>query len=411
MEWDYGSLFVGVAIGAGIIWLVRNARVAQLEGKLEALHEQPEKSEENRKQLLLAVKDVTQEVLEKRSETLVKTNEKKIGDLLKPLNQDIKDFKKKLEEDGKATAEKHGALGQQIKELKALNAQISEEARGLTLALKGESKTQGNWGEVVLERVLELSGLVEGREYEREVTETDDDGKRKRPDVIVQLPGERQVVIDSKVSITAYEQYCTTEDEEERAQALSAHIASIKAHVKNLSGKSYQHLGVLNTPDYVLMFMPIDAALSEALRADREIFNDAISRRIVIVTPTTLLATLRTIETIWKSERQTKNVLEIARQAGGLHDKFVSFVSDVESIGKRVTQTGDAYEAAMNKLTSGKGNLIGRVQKLDELGAKTSKKFPVHLVDDELTPQAAEAPQELFSTEEETSDEVAATEE
>lgn len=408
MEWDYGSLFVGVAIGAGIIWLVRNARVAQLEGKLEALHDQPDQSEENRKQLLLAVKDVTQEVLEKRSETLVKTNEKKIGDLLKPLNQDIKDFKKKLEEDGKATAEKHGALGQQIKELKALNAQISEEARGLTLALKGESKTQGNWGEVVLERVLELSGLVEGREYEREVTETDEDGKRKRPDVIVKLPGDRQVVIDSKVSITAYEQYCTTEDEKERAQALSAHIASIKAHVKNLSGKSYQHLGVLNTPDYVLMFMPIDAALTEALRADREIFNDAISRSIVIVTPTTLLATLRTIETIWKSERQTKNVLEIARQAGGLHDKFVSFVSDVESIGKRVSQTGDAYEAAMNKLTSGKGNLIGRVQKLDELGAKTSKKFPLHLVDDELTPQA---PPELFTEEEEAPDEVPTSEE
>jgi DNA recombination protein RmuC len=408
MDLDYASLFVGIVIGSGIIWLLRGTRIAGLEGELDALKRQPDKSGEDRETLLLAVKDVTQEVLDKRSESLVKTNEKKIGDLLKPLNQDIKDFKKKLEEDGKTTAEKHGALRQQIGELKELNAQIGEEARGLTLALKGESKTQGNWGEVVLERVLELSGLVEGREFEREVTETDADGKRKRPDVIVNLPGNRQVVIDSKVSITAYEKYCTTEDDKERAQALNAHIASIKSHVKGLSGKSYQHLGVLNTPDYVLMFMPIDAALTEALRADREIFNDAIARRIVLVTPTTLLATLRTIETIWKSERQTKNVLEIARQAGGLHDKFVAFVADVESIGKRVNQTSDAYEAAMNKLTSGKGNLIGRVQKLDELGAKTSKKFPGHLVDDELTPQA---PQGLFPAEEESPGEVAATEE
>ncbi len=406
MDLDIGSLLIGITVGAGIIWLLRGARIAGLESKIDTLKSRPDDRGEEREQLLLAVKDVTQEILEKRTKVLTETNEEKIGSLLKPLNQNIKDFREKLEKDGKAAAEKHGELGQQIKDLKEMNTQIGDEARGLTLALKGESKTQGNWGEVVLERVLELSALEEGREFEREVTETDEDGKRKRPDVIVHLPGDRQVVIDSKVSITAYEEYCTADDDETRAAALKAHIASIRSHVKRLSSKTYQHLEALHTLDYVLMFMPIEAALTEALREERDVFNDAISRNIIIVTPTTLLATLRTIETIWKSERQTKNVMEIARQAGGIYDKFVGFVADIEKIGSKVDETGSAYEAALNKLKTGKGNLISRAQKLDELGAKTKKKLPGHLVDDEITPLP---PKELFPEAEETPDEAATT--
>ena len=406
MDLDFGSLLIGITLGAAIIWFLRGTRIAELQSRIDNLKGKPDDRAEEREQLILAVKDVTQEVLEKRTKALTETNEEKIGTLLKPLHQNIKDFQEKLEKDGKAAAASHAVLGQQIKDLKEMNTQIGDEARGLTLALKGESKTQGNWGEVVLERVLELSGLEEGREYEREVTETDEDGKRKRPDVIVHLPADRQVVIDSKVSITAYEAYCSAEDEGERAIALKEHIASIRTHVKLLTGKNYQHLESLHTLDYVLMFMPIEAALTEALREDRDVFNDAISRNIIIVTPTTLLATLRTIETIWKSERQTKNVLEIARQAGGIYDKFVGFVADIEKIGERVNQTNDAYEAALNKLKTGKGNLIGRAQKLDELGAKTSKKLPGHLVDDEITPHA---PQELFPETEETPDEATTT--
>ena len=342
--------------------------------------------------LLLGLKDIAQEVLEARTESLAKTNEKNIGNILKPLEKDIADFKKQLADNRDATAEKHGDLGRQIKELKELNLQISDEARGLTLALKGENKTQGNWGEMVLERVLEMSGLEEGREYKREVTETDESGKRKRPDVVVLLPENRQVVIDSKVSIKAYEGYCAAEDEEERTQALKAHIASIKSHVSNLSSKRYQHLEALNTLDFVLMFMPIEAAFTEALRADREIFNDAIAKNIVIVTPTTLLATLRTIDTMWNSERQAKHAQEIARLGGALHDKFVNFVADLESIGNRIRQADDDYEKAMNKLSTGKGSLIARVQKLDSLGAKTSKKLPEHLTENEPAKRDPQSP-------------------
>jgi len=255
---------------------------------------------------------------------------------------------------------------------------------------------------MVLERVLELSGLEEGREFQREVSETDDEGKRKRPDVIVYLPGDRQVVIDAKVSITAYERYCSAEDDGERKTALDAHVASIKAHVKGLSGKSYQHLESIHTVDYVLMFMPIEAALTEALRANRDIFNEALSRDIVIVTPTTLLATLKTIATIWRREHQTRNVEEIAKQAGALYDKFVGFVNDIETIGSRIKQTTTAYDGAMNKLTTGKGNLIGRASKLRELGAKTSKKLPDHLLDDDID---ATAPAQLSPPEDESPEE------
>ena len=266
MNLDFGSLLIGITLGAAVIWFLRGARIAGLESKIDNLKGKPDDRAEEREQLILAVKDVTQEVLEKRTKALTETNEEKIGTLLKPLHQNIKDFQEKLEKDGKAAAASHAVLGQQIKDLKEMNTQIGDEARGLTLALKGESKTQGNWGEVVLERVLELSGLEEGREYEREVTETDEDGKRKRPDVIVHLPADRQVVIDSKVSITAYEAYCSAEDEGERAIALKEHIASIRTHVKLLTGKNYQHLESLHTLDYVLMFMPIEAALTEVER-------------------------------------------------------------------------------------------------------------------------------------------------
>ena len=352
-----------------------------LEGERSRQDEKLSELKEARELLASRFKQLAQEVLEDRTRVFDEQSKKSMEGLIKPLREQLEGFRKKLGETHKEATKERVSLEHELKRLRELNTRIGDEARSLTLALKGDSKVQGNWGEVVLARILEMSGLEEGREYEREVSETDDEGRRKRPDVIVRLPGNRHVVVDAKVSLTAYEAYCGAEDAASRDAALKAHVASVRTHVKELSAKGYPQLDGLETVDYVLMFMPIEAAFTEAIRSDRALFDDAINRSVVVVTPSTLLATLRTIQTIWRREYQTRNVQQIADRAGKLYDKFVGFVEDIMQIGKRIEQTRQAYDGALNKLSTGTGNLVRRAEELKTLGAKASKNLPEALVE------------------------------
>ncbi|MCY1521230.1 RmuC family protein [compost metagenome] len=248
--------------------------------------------------------------------------------------------------------------------------QIQADANNLTRALKGDSKKQGNWGEVILERLLESSGLEKGREYRLQQSLKSAEGAIFQPDVIIDLPDEKNLIIDAKISLLAYEQFVNVENEEEKKLALKRHLLSVKNHIDNLSAKNYQHLYGIHAPDFVLLFMPVESTFSLTMQADQELFNYAWNRKVVLVSPSTLLATLRTIASIWKIDRQNKNVVEIAEEAGALYDKFVGFLTDMEKIGRHLDQTQKAHEDAFKKLQSGNGNLIGKVEKIKKLGAK-----------------------------------------
>jgi DNA recombination protein RmuC len=264
--------------------------------------------------------------------------------------------------------------------LKDMNQQITQEAKNLTEALKGQSKTQGNWGEFILESILEKSGLVKGREYVVQESLTAESGKRFQPDVIIKLPENKNIVIDSKVSLVAYEKFISSDDENQKSLALREHINSIRSHIKNLNSKNYQNLYQLESLDFVLMFMPVEPAFALAVQNDQTIFNDAFEMNIVIVSPSTLLATLRTVSSIWRQEKQNRNAMEIAKQSGDMLDKFTSFVEDLISVGKSLVSTKDNYDRAMNKLTDGRGNLISRAEKIKQLGAKASKSLPPNIL-------------------------------
>ena len=265
--------------------------------------------------------------------------------------------------------------------LKELNNRISEDALNLTRALKGESKQQGIWGEMVLERVLEASGLREGEEFEREVSLQDGDSKRFRPDVIVHLPDDRDIIIDAKTSLVAYEQYINAEDEEKKAHYAKLHIEAVKSHIDKLSDKSYTMLEGVNTLDFIFMFMPIEGALMLALQTDPTLYDKAFAKHIVLASPTTLLVALRVVENTWRHERQNQNAMEIARKAGALYDKFVGFAEDLEKVGKQLDTVQKTYDSAWKKLTDGRGNIVRRIEELHELGARASKKIPKKLSD------------------------------
>ena len=326
-------------------------------------------------------KNLANEIFEEKSKKFTEQNKTNIHDLLNPLKEKIGEFQKKVEDSNKEGAERNASLVTQIKHLSDLNKQITKEAENLTKALKGDSKAQGNWGEVILERILEKSGLEKGREYETQVSETGDDGKRYQPDVVIRLPDNKHVIVDSKVSLTAYERFVNEENEADKLVQLKLHINSIKTHVKGLSEKSYQNLYGLDGLDFVLLFIPIEPAFTLAVQHDQDLFNDAYSRNIVIVSPTTLIATLRTIASIWKQEYQNKNAIEIARQGGALYDKFQSFTEDLISIGKHLNGTQKAYQESMKKLSEGSGNLVKRAEGLKKLGAKASKQMDERLLD------------------------------
>jgi DNA recombination protein RmuC len=320
--------------------------------------------------------NVAHRILKQNSEEFTQVNQKNISGILDPLREKIRLFENKVQETYEKGLKDQTDLKAELKKLQDLNMKISDDATNLTRALKGDVKKQGNWGEVILERILERSGLVEGREYEKQFNLAGDDGARLQPDIVIHLPEQKHVVIDSKVSLVAYERLVNAPDDLSRQQFTRDHLLSVRNHVKLLKEKHYQLIRGLNTPDFVLLFIPIESSFSVAVQADQELFTYAWDNKVVIVSPSTLFATLRTIASIWQQENQTRNALEIARQGGALYDKFVGFINDLEKIGTNLDQTRKNYDAAMGKLYSGKGNLLRSAEKLRELGAKTSKELP-----------------------------------
>ncbi|MGB3608663.1 MAG: DNA recombination protein RmuC [Psychroserpens sp.] len=314
-------------------------------------------------------------ILDEKSEKFTLQNKENIKNILSPLQEKIQIFEKKVDDTQKESISMHSALKQQLLGLKELNQQMTIEATNLTKALKGDSKMQGNWGELVLERVLEKSGLEKDREYYVQQSFTLPDGSRVLPDVVLHLPNNKKMIIDSKVSLTDYERFVNANDEQ-RPLFLKAHINSIRRHVDQLSEKNYQDLYDIESPDFVLLFIPIEPAFAIAINEDNSLYNKAFEKNIVIVTPSTLLATLRTIDTMWNNEKQQRNAIEISRQAGALYDKFEGLVKDLTGVGKKIDDAKKDYSSAMNKLVEGRGNLITSVQKLKKMGAKAKKSLP-----------------------------------
>jgi len=338
-----------------------------------------EELEKRQEQLRKDFELLATKILDEKSEKFTLQNKENIKQILNPLQEKIQVFEKKVEDTQKESISMHSALKEQLLGLKDLNQQMTKEATNLTRALKGDSKMQGNWGELVLERVLEKSGLEKGREYFVQQSFTTSDGSRVLPDVVLHLPDNKRMIIDSKVSLTDYERYVNA-NEDDRPQFLKAHVNSIRKHVDQLSEKKYEDLYDIESPDFVLMFIPIEPAFAIAINDDNSIYNKAFEKNIVIVTPSTLLATLRTIDSMWNNEKQQRNAIEIARQAGALYDKFEGLVSDLTGVGKKIDAAKTDYSAAMNKLVDGKGNLITSVEKLKKLGAKAKKSLPEAII-------------------------------
>ncbi len=358
-----------------------SAKSQELVGMHEKLTEQKKEIESMHEKLQIQFKNLANEILDEKTKKFTDQNKTNLSDILNPLKEKIAEFEKKVEQTNNESIARNSALKEQIVSLKELNIQITKEAENLTKALKGESKTQGNWGEFMLETILEKSGLVKGEQYQMQVSKTADDGRRLQPDVIINLPEDKHIIIDSKVSLNAYERYVSSEDDAERIVEIKNHLLSIRSHIKGLSEKNYQSLYELGSLDFVLLFMPIEPAFSLAVQNDAQLFTDAYDKNIVIVSPSTLIATLRTIASIWRQENQNRNALEIARQGGQLYDKFTAFCEDLIKIGENLNTTKKNYDQAMNKLSAGKGNLVSRADKLRELGAKTSKTVDQRLLD------------------------------
>ncbi len=340
----------------------------------EKLELQKAEIEEMQKRLTSEFENIANRIMKQRSDEFSESNKEKISEILNPLKEKIKDFENKVEKAYDAEMRDKISLREELKNLTKLNAKISEDAENLTKALKGDVKKQGNWGEIVLERVLERSGLTKGQEYEREEVVEGSDASIQRPDVIVHLPDNKHIIIDSKVSLVAYERFISADTEENQSRNLKEHIISLRNHVKYLSEKNYQNAMNINTPDFVLMFMPIEASFSAAVQADTDLFSYAWERKIVIVSPTTLLATLRTISSIWKQENQTRNAQEIARLSGTLYDKFISFTEELLKIKQNIDRAADSYDEAIKKMKDGKGNILRTAERIKELGAKTGNK-------------------------------------
>lgn len=346
----------------------------------EQLDQQKSELEELQKKLQTEFENIANRILKERSNEFVQHNEKNIGEILNPLREKIASFEKKVEEAYDKELRDKVSLREEVKKLTELNTRVSEEANNLTRALKGDVKKQGNWGEIILERVLERSGLTKGQEYEREEVVEGADMSVQRPDVILHLPDNKHIIVDSKVSLVAYERLISAETDEQRALFQKEHIASLRSHVKLLSEKNYQNAHNLNTPDFVLMFVPIEASFSIAVQADNELFSYAWEKKIVIVSPTTLLATLRTISSIWKQENQSRNAQEIARLSGTLYDKLAGFVTDLGKIKDSIDKAGNSYDEAMKKLQNGNGNIFRTAERIKELGAKSNKQLPEDLI-------------------------------
>ncbi|GAA3516565.1 DNA recombination protein RmuC [Aquimarina addita] len=355
----------------------RNAEFEHLYIKNQEQKEEVEKLQEK---FSKEFENLATKILDEKSVKFTEQNKENIKNILGPLQEKITTFERKVDQTHKESIDYHAALRQQIVGLRDLNEQMSKETTNLTKALKGDSKMQGNWGELVLERVLEKSGLEKDREYFVQQSFTNADGLRILPDVVIYLPDNKKMVIDSKVTLAAYERYINEDDKELQNRYLKEHINAVKRHIDQLSEKNYQDIYDIESPDFVLLFVPIELAFAIVINEDNKLYNQAFEKNIVIVTPTTLLATLRTIDTMWNNEKQQRNAIEIARQAGALYDKFEGLMKDLTGIGKKIDDTKKEYTAAMNKLVEGKGNLITSVEKLKKMGAKAKKTLPETII-------------------------------
>lgn len=345
------------------------------------LTEQKQELQQLQEKFTKEFENLANKILDEKSQKFTEQNKQNIDQILKPLGEKIKDFEKKVQDNYDAENKEKASLKTEIQRLYELNQKMTTEAQNLTKALKGDSKTQGNWGEFILETILEKSGLVKDREYSVQQSFTNEDGRRLQPDVLINLPEGKTLIIDSKVSLVGYEKFCSSEDETLKLAALREHNLSIRNHIKGLSEKNYQNLYHIRSLDFVLLFIPIEPAFALSVQQDAQLFNDAFDKNIVIVSPSTLLATLRTVASIWRQENHNRNAVEIARKAGDLYDKFNGFVDDMIDLGKKLDGSKNTYVEAMKKLSEGRGNLVNRVQELKKMGAITSKSLPQALVD------------------------------
>ncbi|MEQ8414918.1 MAG: DNA recombination protein RmuC [Imperialibacter sp.] len=347
----------------------------------ERLDEHKKEVAELQQRFTVEFKHLAQEIFEEKSKKFTDQNKTNIAEVLNPLREKIAEFEKKVEDTNKESLKWNSSLSEQIKNLRELNQQITKEAENLTRALKGDSKSQGSWGEMQLEAILEKAGLQKEIHYFKEKNFKNEDGSNQRPDYIIKLPDEKYLVLDSKVSLTAYTNFFNAENDLEQAKFLKMHIDSIYSHIKLLGERNYQNLYEISQPDYVMMFVANEPALTVAYKEDHALYEKGLDKNIVLVSTTTLLATLRTISYIWKQDMQNKNAEEIARQAGALYDKFDGFVADLVKVGNSLKQTKENYDAAMNKLVDGKDNLVRKTERLRELGAKTTKQLDQRLID------------------------------
>jgi DNA recombination protein RmuC len=398
------ALIFGLSLGLLIHYFISKERKAQL-AKLEStiteqdeqirtlteqetssrirLEEQKKQSDERikeftevKKRMTTDFENLANKILEEKSKRFTDQNKSNMDELLKPMRTQLGDFRKRVDQIHHEDSKARSTLQGHIEQLNTLNQEMNKEAKNLTRALKGDNKAQGNWGEMILEKVLEQSGLRKGKEYEIQRAFRDTENSLLKPDVIVHLPEGKDIVIDSKVSLIHYNEYINSDDAEEQKKALEAHIASVRKHINDLSAKDYSSLKGIRSLDFILLFMPIDAAFMAAFQADEKLFNTAFEKKIVVVTPTTLLATLRTIENIWRYERQNENSRQIADKAGTIYDKLRGFIEDFEKIGKQLDTVHTTYEGAMNKLTRGRGNLIRQAESFIDLGVKVKKEMP-----------------------------------
>ena len=363
---------------AEMIRLTRELAVATTNHKnlKEKLEEQKTDISNLQDRFRIEFKNLANEILEEKSKKFTEQNRSNLDQLLKPLGEKIRDFEKKIGDAYDKEAQQRFSLKEEVKRLAELNKRIAEDAENLTRALKGDSKAQGNWGEMILENILERSGLVKDREYIVQPSFQGDDGRRMQPDIVVTYPGNRSVIIDAKVSLTAYERLVDAPGPELREKYLKEHLNSIRNHITELSNKNYLDIYQVQSLDFIMMFLPVEPAYLVAIKEDPEIWNYAYDRRILLISPTNLLAALKMIASLWRQEHQNKNALEIARQSGDLLDKFYALLSDLNDLGNRLKLTQKSYDDAINKLSEGKGNLIRRAQRIEELGAKTKKKLP-----------------------------------
>jgi len=388
-------LSIGILLGAVIAWFIAKSKFSntgsipmdkyvEITSKLASTETELRElkvryTEEQEKDIKF--ENIADKILTQKSKTFMEDSKSHLQETLNPLKEKITEFQNKAETIHKENIKETAILKEQIGLFSKLNEQMSKDATNLTKALKGETKTQGNWGEMILESVLEKSGLIKDIHFRIQESITNENGKRLQPDVIINLPENKHVVIDSKVSLVAYDKFWATENENEKIIFLKEHINSVRNHVKELSKKNYQSLYEINAPDFVLMFIPIEPAYLLALNNDLELWAFAYEYNVIILGPTNLIPTLRLINNLWKIQSQNVNALEIARQSGELYDKFVGAISDLENVGEKIDNAKDSYEKAINKMSTGKGNLLNRVENIKKLGAKATKSIPINLLE------------------------------